>query len=126
MIFIATYGLMTLLFIFLVLHFIIMLKILPYQMVWGGRLKSDQEMYRFESISIIINLVLLFFIINYSNLLDIGLPTHISRFILWLMTIVFVLNTLGNAVSKNKLEQRLFTPLTILMALFSFVLAYWG
>ena len=34
---------MTLLFIFLVLHFIIMLKILPYQMVWGGRLKSDQE-----------------------------------------------------------------------------------
>ena len=117
---------MTLLFIFLVLHFIIMLKILPYQMVWGGRLKSDQEMYRFESISIIINLVLLFFIINYSNLLDIGLPTHISRFILWLMTIVFVLNTLGNAVSKNKLEQRLFTPLTILMALFSFVLAYWG
>ena len=126
MIFIATYGLMTLLFIFLVLHFIIMLKILPYQMVWGGRLKSDQEMYRFESISIIINLVLLFFIINYSNLLDIGLPTHISRFILWLMTIVFVLNTLGNAVSKNKLEQILFTPLTILMALFSFVLAYWG
>ena len=126
MILIATYGLMILLFLFLVLHFIIMLKILPYQMVWGGRLKSDQEMYRFESISIIINLVLLFFIINYSNLLDIGLPAHISRIILWFMTIVFVLNTFGNAVSKNKLEQILFTPLTILMALFSFVLAYWG
>ena len=126
MIFIATYGLMTLLFLFLVLHCSILLKIVPYQMVWGGRLKSDQEMYRFEFISIIINMVLLFFIIIYSNLLDIGMPGQVSRIILWFMTIVFVLNTFGNAVSKNKWEQRLFTPLTILMALFSFVLAYWG
>ncbi|HEY0355353.1 MAG TPA: hypothetical protein VGC29_04065, partial [Flavisolibacter sp.] len=110
----------------LVLHCSILLKIVPYQMVWGGRLKSDQEMYRFEFISIIINMVLLFFIIIYSNLLDIGMPGQVSRIILWFMTIVFVLNTFGNAVSKNKWEQRLFTPLTILMALFSFVLAYWG
>jgi hypothetical protein len=40
----------------LILHFLILLKIIPYDIAWGGRLQSDQEMYTFETFSIIISL----------------------------------------------------------------------
>ncbi|MCW3094368.1 MAG: hypothetical protein JWP81_5437, partial [Ferruginibacter sp.] len=45
MISIAQLALLILLSLFLVLHFIIIIKLMPYNLVWGGRLKSDKEMY---------------------------------------------------------------------------------
>jgi hypothetical protein len=41
-----------------------MVKIIPYNITWGGRLKNDREMYVFETFSILVNgffiLILLF------------------------------------------------------------------
>jgi hypothetical protein len=45
------------------------------------------------------------------------------KIILWIMTIFFAFNTFGNILSKNKLEKRLFTPIAILLTVFSLVLA---
>jgi hypothetical protein len=123
MISMAQSGIVILLSLFLVLHFIILLKLIPYSLVWGGRLKSDKEMYRFEIISILINALFVIVILVQGGFLKIDVPKKIITYALWLMTGVFLLNTLGNATSKNKLEQRLFTPLTILLAVFSFILA---
>jgi len=39
------------------------------------------------------------------------------------MTGLFLLNTFGNAFSKNKIERLLFTPVTVLLTIFSLVLA---
>lgn len=39
-------------------HFSIILKIVPYEIAWGGRLNNDSEMYVFETISILLNLYL--------------------------------------------------------------------
>ena len=36
-------------------HIAILIKIVPYNIAWGGRLQNDAEMYVFESISIVIN-----------------------------------------------------------------------
>ena len=47
-----------LLVVVILFHLCIMLKIVPYEISWGGRLKNDTEMYVFETISIIINLLL--------------------------------------------------------------------
>ena len=55
MISMVQWGLLILLSLFLIWHFIILLKLIPYNLVWGGRLKSDKEMYRFEIFSILIN-----------------------------------------------------------------------
>ncbi len=41
-----------------ILHLSILLRIIPYEITWGGRLDNDAEMYVFESISILINLFL--------------------------------------------------------------------
>jgi hypothetical protein len=120
---IAQLGLLILLSLFLVLHFIILLKLIPYHLVWGGRLKSDKEMYRFEIFSILINSLFVLVVLVQANFLAIDIPKKIITYALWLMTGLFLLNTVGNVNSKNKLEQRLFTPITILLAIFSLILA---
>lgn len=123
MIIIAQWGLLILLLMFLILHFIILLKLIPYNLVWGGRLKSDKEMYRFEIFSILINSLFVIVILMQMSFLTIDIPRKIITYALWLMTVLFLLNTLGNVTSRNKLEQRLFTPVTILLAIFSLTLA---
>jgi hypothetical protein len=120
---IAQLGLLILLSLFLLLHLTILLKIIPYNIIWGGRLKTDKEMYRFEIFSILINSLFVIGVLVQADFLAIDIPKKIITYLLWLMTGLFLLNTLGNAISKNKLEQRLFTPATILLAIFSLVLA---
>ena len=119
----AQYGLIIILAILLVLHFLILLKFIPYNIVWGGRIKSDIEMYRFEIVSILINLFYLFIILAQSRFMTIDFPRKIMTIILWIMTVLFLFNTFGNAISKNKIEQRLFTPVTIILAILSLILA---
>jgi hypothetical protein len=89
----------------------------------GGRLKSDKEMYRFEIISILINALFVIVILAQASFLTINVPKKIITYALWLMTALFLLNTLGNAISKSKIEQRVFTPITILLTIFSLILA---
>ncbi|MGG9964787.1 hypothetical protein [Ferruginibacter sp. SUN106] len=123
MVSIAQWGLLILLSLFLILHFIILLKLIPYHLVWGGRLKSDKEMYRFEIFSILINSLFVIVVLVQAGFLSIDIPGKIITYALWLMTGLFLLNTSGNAISKNKLEKRLFTPVTILLAIFSLTIA---
>lgn len=120
----AQYGLLIVLSLFLILHICVLLKFIPYNIVWGGRLKSDTEMYRFEAISILMNLFFLFVILVQSGFLVIGFPKIIMTVLLWAMTILFLFNTFGNIMSKNKIEQRLFTPITIILTIFSLILAW--
>lgn len=120
----AQYGLVVILSLFLVLHICVLLKFIPYNIVWGGRLKSDTEMYRFEVISILMNLFFLFVILVQSGFLMIDFPKIIMTVILWVMTILFLFNTFGNIMSKNDIEQKFFTPITIILAIFSLILAW--
>lgn len=119
----AQFGLLILLSLFLLLHFIILLKIIPYNLIWGGRLKSNNEMYRFEIFSILINSLFIIVILTQAGFLILNIPNKMITYALWLMTGLFLLNTFGNATSKNKIERMLFTPVTILLTIFSLVLA---
>lgn len=103
MISIAQLGLLILLSLFLVLHFMILIKIIPYNLVWGGRLKSEKEMVRFEIFSILINSLFVIVSLTQMSLLTIDLPKNVITYSLWLMTGLFLLNTLGNVTSKNKI-----------------------
>jgi hypothetical protein len=119
----AQYGLIVLLSVSLVFHFGVILKIVPYNIVWGGRLKSDTEMYRFEIVSILINFVFLFIILVQSGMLFVAVPQKIMTVVLWIMAALFLFNTFGNVVSKNRMERLLFTPLTIILTILSLILA---
>ena len=117
----AQLGLLILLSLFLLLHFIILLNIIPYKLIWGGRLKSNNDMYRFEFSSVLINSLFIIVILTQADCIKINIPNKIITYALWFMTGMFILNTLGNAVSKNKIERFLFTPITMLLAIFSLI-----
>lgn len=43
----------------IVFHIFVLLQIFPLSVVWAGRLESVEEMFVFESVSIVINLILI-------------------------------------------------------------------
>ena len=123
MIAIAQTGLLFFLSLFLLLHLSILFRIISYKVVWGGRLKSDRQMYRFEIISLLMNSLFVFIVLIKSGFLKIDISPKIITFSLWLMAALFLLNTLGNVISKNKFEKMIFAPITVLLTIFSVILA---
>ncbi len=123
MIQIAQTGLIISLSLFLILHLGVLLKVIPYQIVWGGRLKSEKEMYQFETISILLTVFFGFIILLKARLLIIHFPEAIIKFSLWTMMILFFFNTISNEMSRNIIEKKLFAPITLLTTIFSLILA---
>lgn len=122
MIVIAGTGLIIVLSITLLMHMGILLKRIPYSFVWGGRLKTDKEMYRFEAVSVSVSLICLWIALERLNVTNL-ISQKYSTAALWVMALLFLINTLGNLFSKNKFERNVFTPLTLLLTIFCIILA---
>ncbi len=116
-------GMVVIFLLTIVFHLLVLVKIIPYGIVWGGRLQSDSQMYKFEATSIAINLLFMMIILVKSGYLKIRISPLIIRIFLWLMTGLFLLNTIDNLLSDNHLERIIFTPVTIILSIFGFVLA---
>lgn len=96
-------------------HLSILVKITPYEITWGGRLKTDAEMYVFESISIAINLLLALALLIKGNYLKQVVSMRFVNIILWIFLVLFGLNTIGNVVAETMLEKS-FAILTLALA----------
>ena len=83
----------------------IMIKIVPYEISWGGRLKNDYDMYVFETISIIINLFLFSILLIKGKYLGGFISNKIVNITLWIFFVLFVLNTVGNIFAKTYFEK---------------------
>lgn len=105
----------------IVFHVLIVLRIIPYSFIWGGRLKSDRQMYVFEAFSIILNAVFLLLMMTQAGWFNFPVSAQFIKVLLWIMMILFALNSVGNLFSKTKLERTVFTPVTILITI---LLAY--
>ena len=97
-------------------HICIILKIIPYDITWGGRLTNDAEMYVFETISILINVFLSWVLLMKGNLVKFKLSNKVVNGILWIFFAIFILNTIGNIFAKTFFEK-FFALLTGLSAL---------
>ena len=107
---------LTLLSLVLIFHFLVILKIIPYTIVWAGKIQTDTQMYQFESLSILINLILFTAILVKGNILRLKINRKIIQVILYLFVVIFALNTVGNLFAKVSLETYIFTPLTFISA----------
>jgi hypothetical protein len=96
-------------------HLCIVLKIIPYEITWGGRLKNDSEMYVFESISIAINLLLFLVLLIKGKYLAEIVPMKIVNITLWIFLFLFSLNTVGNIFAETNFEKS-FTLVTLAFA----------
>jgi hypothetical protein len=105
----------------LAFHFAILLKFIPYEVTWGGRLKSDSEMYIFENISIVINLFLLFVLSIKGNYIKQLISLKFVNGILWGFLFLFALNTIGNIFAETTFEK-FFTFVTLAFSVLIWVI----
>ena len=101
----AIRSLLGLLILTLLFHLCILFKIIPYEISWGGRLKNDTEMYVFESISIVVNLLLYLILLIKGKYLPWSISDKLITFVLWIFLCLFSLNTIGNLVAKTNFEK---------------------
>lgn len=105
-----------LLFSVILFHICIMLRIIPYNIAWGGRLTNDNEMYVFETISILINVFLSWILLMKGDFVKFKFSENAVKIILWTFFGLFILNTIGNIFAKTNFEK-FFAILTGLSAI---------
>lgn len=104
-------------FLVITFHFLIIVKIIPYDITWGGRLKNDSEMYAFEAVSIIINLFLISILLIKGGYLKFNFfKKKRINVLLWIFFFIFIFNTIGNLLANTTFEK-LFSVLTIIFAI---------
>ena len=97
-------------------HFLVIAKMIPYEIAWGGRLKNDSEMYVFETFSILINVSLGFLLLMKGNYVKFQFKEKALDIALWIFFALFILNTVGNLFAKTILEKS-FAALTFIFAI---------
>ena len=104
----------------LVFHFLVLAEIIPYNIVWGGRLENLSQMRLFESVSIVISLIVIFVVAIKGGFLRAFVPGKLVNFVLWTLVVLFVLNTIGNVFAMTSLEAIIATPVTLISAVFCY------
>ena len=112
---------LVLLTMILLFHALILLKVVPYNIAWGGRLKSDSQMYVFEFISVLINLFLAWVLLLKANVLTSVVSNSTVDIILWVFLVLFIANTIGNLLAKTMFEKY-FSLLTLILAALIFLI----
>lgn len=97
-------------------HVCILLKIIPYEFTWGGRLKNDSEMYVFETFSLLINFFFIAVLLIKGHYIKEIISMKIVNIVLWILMLLFGLNTIGNLLAETTLEKY-FSILTLLISL---------
>ena len=114
----ALRAILMILSVLVVFHMLVLFRVVPFDMVWGGKVANREEMKRLEITSIVITLLMLFVILIRAGILRPGVNRKVVQITLWVMFIFFCFNTIGNALSGNSFERMVFTPITLLLAVF--------
>ncbi len=116
-------GILILFILIVIFHFLVIFGIVPFQNVWGGRLKTQEEMLKFEAFSIVLNLIFIAVVLVKAGFWKVKISPKIISIQLWVMTILFALNTIGNLFAVNNLEKYIATPITFILSILCFILA---
>jgi hypothetical protein len=118
---IAIKLMLSMLILIIVFHALILTQIIPYTIVWAGKLKTINEMYVFEIISISINLLLILLLLLKGRSIQNNSSNKLVNGVLWAFIILFAFNTIGNLTSETLFEKIVFTPLTFISAILLWV-----
>ncbi|MEP6627321.1 MAG: hypothetical protein ABJA32_05020 [Ginsengibacter sp.] len=108
----AINSMIGLLSVVLVFHILILIKIIPYAIVWAGKISSLEQMRKLEVVSILVNSFSIIILMLKVGYIKNKIPKNIFNVIIWLLVILFGLNTIGNLFAVSRFEVYFFTPLT--------------
>lgn len=109
--------------IVIIFHLLVLSGIVPYTIVWGGKFQNETQLRDFEVVSVIINAFVILVVVIKGQYVNLHIPLKIVNVILWLLVLLFAVNTIGNLVAKATTETIIFTPITFILALLCFRIA---
>lgn len=115
----ATQILFILLSAIVVFHLLVLAKIVPQNVVWGGNFNDYNSLLPFEIISLLLNISFILLVRHRVR----RAASTLGRIGMWFMFVLFALNTLGNLFAETWVERLTATPLTLILALLSLRLA---
>ncbi|GGH68167.1 hypothetical protein [Phaeocystidibacter marisrubri] len=101
---------------------IVLFDFAPVEYLWGGKMKTAEELLVFEFISLIIMTICLLVVLIRTKILRLPKLMKVSRVLLWVLTVIFALNTLGNLLAESSFEK-FFAIATLLLAFISLRMA---
>ena len=120
---VAANSLVVILLLVTVFHLLVLIGIIPFEIVWGGRLQNTDQMIVFESVSLLLNVTMIAVVVLHTGHFKMQVAQRITTVALWLMAMLFLINTVGNLLSTNQTEKIVFTPLTAILCICCFRLA---
>lgn len=106
-----------------VFHVLVVARVVPTHVVWGGQIPDPARAIRMEIVSIVVLVVSAGLIVLRTVSLLRGVPNLAGAIGVWVLVGLFVLNTIGNLFAKTKFEKAVFTPLTFALLLLTLRLA---
>ncbi len=96
---------------------ILLFNFVPLDFLWGGQMKTKEDLLVFEIISLIVQLLCLWILVLKIKLVRIEKANLAIDIVIWILAFVFFVNTIGNLMAKTLLERYLATPVTAILSI---------
>lgn len=94
----------------------------PIDYLWGGKMETKQELLSFEILSLLVMLACIFLTLIKTSRLKLPKLTGVAHYGMWVLFLLFTLNTLGNLLAKTNFEK-MFGVVTVILAITTLRLA---
>jgi len=106
-----------------VFHVLILLKVIPIEITWGGQLVDGNQIFLYEIFSLTLTLFFAFIVSLRIDLIKRAGLEKFERLMLKVIFIFFLLNFIANLWSTVAWEKLLFAPLSLLFAILAYRLS---
>ncbi|WP_195267025.1 hypothetical protein [Eubacterium sp. 1001713B170207_170306_E7] len=112
------------LLVLLIIHILVLSGVLSPDIIWDTTITDTASVVISEWIAIFFILLFVFGILLKLNYLPIKGLRKSADSILWIMSLYYMLNIIGNFMSDNPIEKLLYAPLTLIMILMALRLIF--
>jgi hypothetical protein len=101
----------------LIFDFLVLFKVIPADIVWGGQINSSSSnLVTLEIIALAVTLLFMTIIAMKTGYIKSGKFAGVINAGMWIVFAYLVLNTVGNLASGVSFENLVFAPITIILA----------
>jgi hypothetical protein len=111
--------LMCLLALLMLMHVLLLVRVIPYDVVWGGNIKDQSQLYVFEITALVLSALFLFTAAVKLGHIRAPRLRRAADMGMWIVFAYFAMNIIGNLTAKSSWEKAIFIPVTIIVVLLS-------
>lgn len=105
-------------------HILVLLRVLPPRIVWGGRSGgAGARLGVLETVALLVTILFAGIIAAKARYLGSGWPGRAVSVAMWCVFGYFAINVVANVASSSTLERAIFTPVSVILAALALRLA---